>query len=369
MNHYPMSGVVGWEITAAGLRDFLTGAAGKDVSLSISSPGGYVGEALEIYNLLRNYPGKVTAILSGYVMSAASYIAMAADQIVAEDNAIMMIHNAQGLAVGDQHEMAKNAEILAGMSMMIAQAYAHRTGLELPDVVQMMDDETWLFGEEIVDAMFADQMVAGEDAEPEPESARKAKARLAFANMRQKMAADADTFTNDLQRVVNYASRYLPNGQPANRHQAQNLEEPHMDLAKLKAEHPELVAAITDEAVAALDLEAQLTAAREEGKKEGAKAERDRIADCRAMALAGHETLVETMAFDGQSTGADVAKAIVNAEKDLRAKAAGDFAKGNQVVATVEPEQGKNQMKRAEWQQLDAKAQAEFSKSGGVVVD
>jgi len=51
---------------------------------------------------------------------------------------------------------------------------------------------------------------------------------------------------------------------------------------------------------------------------EGAKAENERIKDCEAQLIPGHEAIVNAMKLDGKSNGADVAKAIIAEEKKLR---------------------------------------------------
>ena len=55
-----ISGDIGWEVLASDIRRQLTDAAGEDIEVQISSPGGIVPEGFEIFNLLKNYPGNVT---------------------------------------------------------------------------------------------------------------------------------------------------------------------------------------------------------------------------------------------------------------------------------------------------------------------
>jgi hypothetical protein len=88
-----------------------------------------------------------------------------------------------------------------------------------------------------------------------------------------------------------------------------------MDLTKLKAEHPDLVAAITQEATAGF--EARLA----EAKEEGAKLEMQRIKDVRLQLVPGHEALIEKLAFDGKTTGPEAAVAVIQAENKLRSNA------------------------------------------------
>jgi ClpP class serine protease len=56
----------------------------------------------------------------------------------------------------------------------------------------------------------------------------------------------------------------------------------------------------------------------EEGRKAGADDERQRIRDIEGNALPGHAALVESMKWDGQTTGAQAAVKVLQAEKESR---------------------------------------------------
>lgn len=80
------------------------------------------------------------------------------------------------------------------------------------------------------------------------------------------------------------------------------------------------------------DLTAQLAAAKAPealaaARGEGATAERTRIQAVESACLAGHESIIAVMKFDGKSTGADAALAVLDAEKQMRARAAVALAK------------------------------------------
>ncbi len=53
---------------------------------------------------------------------------------------------------------------------------------------------------------------------------------------------------------------------------------------------------------------------------DGAKAERERIRAIEAIALPGHEALIEQLKFDGKTTGPEAAQKVLEAEKAKRAK-------------------------------------------------
>lgn len=369
MKRITMSGDIGWEVTPQGVRDDLAAAGGGDVEILVSSRGGLVGAALEIFNLIRNYPGQVTAILSGYAMSAASYIPMAADRVIVEDNAVMMIHNAQGITVGDHNEMQKYGNILKGLSGLLANAYSRFTGKSRREIDDMMDAETWLYGEEITAAGFAHETIAAPeptDTTAQGRAEATAAARLHFASINQRMTFAQASVKSDLSLAAAMAAGEIGNisGDSPPPPRKNSTKEQTMDLKTLKEKHPELVAAITDEATAGFT--DQLTAAR----TEGAKAEQARIAEVRAQAIPGHEPLIEALAADGKSTGADAAMAIVAAEKALRAKAAIEANTGNPPVPPIGDQQAAEKtMKRAAFNALSPADQAETAKAGIKIVD
>ena len=69
----------------------------------------------------------------------------------------------------------------------------------------------------------------------------------------------------------------------------------------------------------------------------------NRIKDVEEQLLAGHEELIKSLKFDGNTTGAEAAIKIVNAEKVIRANVHQDFvADGKDVkVAVTEPKDKK----------------------------
>ena len=93
------------EIGAFGVsaKGFLTelGALpeGTPVDLRLNSPGGSVFDAVAIHNALKRHEGTVTVWIDGIAASAASYVAMAGDEIVMPENTFLMIHDPSGLVM------------------------------------------------------------------------------------------------------------------------------------------------------------------------------------------------------------------------------------------------------------------------------
>jgi ATP-dependent protease ClpP protease subunit len=188
MTTIDLSGVIGWEVTANDFRRQLAAATG-DVQVRIHSPGGDVIEGIDIANAIRAHRRAghaVEAYVSGQCMSMATYIASVCDAVEVEDNAVYMIHNPWGLAIGDYRDMAKAEEVFSGLTRVIAAAYAERTERRIDVVRQEMDAETWLFGSEIVSAGFADRVTAAGDG-PDDRVNALAVARASWSSVRAKM--------------------------------------------------------------------------------------------------------------------------------------------------------------------------------------
>lgn len=158
-----IDGEIGWDTTAKEFKQTLKETTG-DITLEISSPGGHVFQGVEIFNALKAYnKGKITAVISSLAASMASYIALAADEVQAYDNSTYMIHNASAIAWGDHRALRKKADIVNGLSVVLAKAYIAKTGKSEQEIQKMMDDETYLYGQEMKDAGFVDVILSTED--------------------------------------------------------------------------------------------------------------------------------------------------------------------------------------------------------------
>ena len=175
-----IQGEIGWETTARDVKWELSRADG-DIVVEVSSPGGSVFEGIEIFNALKAYDrGSVDVVITSLAASIASYIALAGDTVKAYDNAVYMIHNASVFAWGDHNELRKKADIVAGLSSIIAKKYIAVTGKDEKEINQMMDDETFFYGEEMVEAGFVDAIITTE--EEKDAASAKALAAEAFSS-------------------------------------------------------------------------------------------------------------------------------------------------------------------------------------------
>nr|WP_216358605.1 head maturation protease, ClpP-related [Gilliamella apicola] len=142
----------------------------QDVTVYINSPGGDMFEGFAIYNLLRNHGGKVTVKIIGIAASAASIIAMAADDLQIARAGFLMIHNCWLHAVGNRHDFREVAETIEPFDLAMSDIYAIRSGLDKNLIISMMDKETYIVGNDAVEQGFADSLLPADIVTKQKES-------------------------------------------------------------------------------------------------------------------------------------------------------------------------------------------------------
>jgi len=130
-----------------------------DITVWLHSPGGDVFAASQVYNMLRDYDGKVTIKIDGLAASAASVIAMAGDEVLMSPVSLLMLHDPSTVAIGDSEEMQKAITMLAEIKEAIINAYVTKTGLSRNKISNMMTAETWLNSRKAVELGFADKIL------------------------------------------------------------------------------------------------------------------------------------------------------------------------------------------------------------------
>lgn len=160
------------EFSSADARKFLAAfpSGETEMRITIDSPGGDVFEGITIFNIIRDFARnnpdvEITTYVQGMAASMASAIALAAwsvnprNDVIVEDNSIFMIHNAWGIVIGDENDMREGAEWFSKVDDMLRAVYVRRSGKSDDEIKAMMDAETWLWGDEIVETGFADAIM------------------------------------------------------------------------------------------------------------------------------------------------------------------------------------------------------------------
>jgi ATP-dependent protease ClpP protease subunit len=167
-----------WGVSAAEVAGALSElpSGTTDLTLRINSPGGEVFEAVAIMNLLRDHSARITARVDGLAASAASFLAVSADETIMGGNTELMIHDAWGLAIGNASDMRQYADLLDRTSNDIASVYEAKAGGGVQAWRDYMLAESWFTAQEAVDLGLADSVNTGTDAEDSADPA----ARMTF---------------------------------------------------------------------------------------------------------------------------------------------------------------------------------------------
>lgn len=251
-----LHGVVGWDINAKEFGEELDNTTG-DILLDLNSGGGYITDGVSIFNKIRGYDkGTIIARVS-YAASMMTQIALAADEVQVYDNSIFMIHNAQGGAYGDYRELDKRSKVLKSMTNMLAKTYEKKSGKTANEVLEMMNDDTYLFGQEILDQGFADEILEAESDEnkTKDEAIAYATVQLEAANKALKEesvsieALSACVGGCNLENLsYNNAAEAPDQDRGGDSSPSTNSKKGDeiMKISELKAQHPELFAEVVE---------------------------------------------------------------------------------------------------------------------------
>lgn len=143
------------------------------ITVRINSPGGFARDGVAIMGALARHPAKVTAIVDGLAASAATIIAMGADEVLMGTGTEFMIHDAWSVVAGPSAKLAHEADHLDKLSASIAAIYAERAGGTVEEWRAAMLAETWYSAAETVEAGFAARVIplGGDEDEPTSEAA------------------------------------------------------------------------------------------------------------------------------------------------------------------------------------------------------
>jgi ATP-dependent protease ClpP protease subunit len=137
------------------------------VLMRINSPGGSVFGAQAMVAAMRAHSAPITAQIDSLAASAASVIAAECAECVMAPGAMLMIHKAWGMTIGNSDDHTQVAGLLDKIDGQIAATYARRAGDDDKEkYMAMMAAETWFDAEEAVAAGLADRLVEGNMQRP-----------------------------------------------------------------------------------------------------------------------------------------------------------------------------------------------------------
>jgi ATP-dependent protease ClpP protease subunit len=133
----------------------------KTITLNLDCPGGDCNDGFTIYDALTSSGAEITVNITGLAASMASVIMLAGKTINIAENGRVMIHRVTGGAMGNADEMDAATKLMRQFEDRIVGLYTKRTGKPEDEIRDLMKAQmgTWFFGQEAVDAGFADAVV------------------------------------------------------------------------------------------------------------------------------------------------------------------------------------------------------------------
>lgn len=272
------------------VNELLEKANGEDVEIYINSGGGSVYDASEIYTAIKEYTGKTTGKIVGIAASAASFAAMAVDQLLISPTGQMMIHNATSRAEGDYRDMNHASDVLKKVNQSISNAYRLKSGKSYEELLAMMDDETWLTAQEAKEHNLVDGIMFEDNV---PIVANEVHAgdllpQQVIDKIRNELLSNTTKNQVDDQTSVNMVGVGTDNKE----------DKRVMNLEKFKNDYPDLYEQVKNE-----------------GYQEGVKAENARIKAIDELGVPGSEELVNKAKYETMETAEQLAVNIIKAQK------------------------------------------------------
>jgi ATP-dependent protease ClpP protease subunit len=156
-------------ISADTIRNALKDVSASTIRIKLNSGGGDADQGIEIYNYLKDLDKKVIVEITSLAASAASIIAMGADEIIMKTGSRMMIHEASTMAYGNKQDIQKTLNALEAYDESIISIYQERTGKSREEISNLLEAETWFTAEQAVEKGFADK-VEFEQPAPAPQN-------------------------------------------------------------------------------------------------------------------------------------------------------------------------------------------------------
>lgn len=132
------------------IRQQLDALRGKDLTIYINSDGGSVPAGVAMANMIARHDGRTTAIVDGWCCSIATQVFFSADVRKIPANAYLMIHKPSVYIGGNADDLRKGADVLDTIQKGLEATYRRAAHEDVTDedIHQMVNEETWLTGEQ-----------------------------------------------------------------------------------------------------------------------------------------------------------------------------------------------------------------------------
>ena len=301
----------------------------SSVTVHINSVGGSFYAGLAIYNRLRSLGASITTINDSLAASAGSIIFMAGDKgkrkTYAGSN--LMVHGVMGFLYGYYNvaDLKTTIKTMQAHDKALVAAYKEATGLDEDTIRAAIVKDTYMTGQEAVDAGWADEVISGEGVDPVNVKLTPTKSHLmvnghavaacSFGKLPESIQAMTAEEFAALSTPASGAEPHNTSGTPApqapnNTHQNGGNHMHFETIEELRNAFPDLVAQIESAA-----------------RAEGVTAERNRIQEIESIqAVIGDAQMVQDAKFGEKP---------LNAKDMLFTAAQKHAAAGNQMLGRM----------------------------------
>ena len=239
----------GWDITVDSLQQSMRGYENTPITVYLSSTGGYFEDGLPIYNMLKQHKADVTVIVMGFALSMASVIMLAGNTVKACNNAIIMIHRAEGMVCGDAEDMRKEADVCEVHEEAIIPIYMAKMQQSAKDVFALMCAETWYNADDALEVGLIDEIIdpvdmSAIDAVLPPDELKTAVKNFKHVPPELSLATEDDSNKNLLLKILNAV---VGNPAPKLHSLSNDLDMTPEELKVLLAENNKTILASFDE--------------------------------------------------------------------------------------------------------------------------
>jgi ATP-dependent Clp endopeptidase proteolytic subunit ClpP len=135
----------------------------KRVTLDINTLGGRVDDGMAMANMI-TARGNVTTRVIGYAASMGAVILQSGKVRQMMPGTLVVIHNPQAEAAGDEKELSNQAKIIGQVKQNVVDLFAARTGQGKKKISEMMDATTAMTPKEALELGFVDEVIDGSPA-------------------------------------------------------------------------------------------------------------------------------------------------------------------------------------------------------------
>lgn len=166
--------ITGWNISKQLVREFLKTATTDEVEVQLSSLGGEVSHAIDIYNQFQAH-GNITVIMSSFNASSSTLLALGAKKTVIHSNSFYLIHkpmlDIKAWANMNEDEITalitdleKDKKFLEKLSAELTKMYMIKTGKSSKEVLALMTESKWITATEAKAFGFVDEILTAAEA-------------------------------------------------------------------------------------------------------------------------------------------------------------------------------------------------------------